>query len=358
MERFAVIMAGGSGTRLWPLSKEKKPKQFIAIDDGECMLVQTIRRVCRCVPASNCFIVTNHSLMDLTKEAVKDIIPYANIIPEPQKKNTAACISYAAMLLGKKLGDGSLCFIPADGYVSDNQKYSDDIELAFSVAETEEKLVVIGITPSYPATAYGYIKIKEDADPEERILKVIRFTEKPDHMTAKAMYESGEYLWNGGIVAGRINVIIQNIKTYLPEHYTKITEALGHEGEESFNTYVDAAYNELQNISFDNGVLEKCSDISVVRAYFDWDDIGSIDTFSETLKKDGSSNSCKGDFVGIQTTNSVIYAADGILITTIGLDNMIVAGTKEAIIVCPRGKAQEVKELVEKLKQTGYEDFL
>ncbi|HEX2926654.1 MAG TPA: mannose-1-phosphate guanylyltransferase [Ruminiclostridium sp.] len=357
MERFVVIMAGGSGTRLWPLSKEERPKQFISIDNGECMLVQTINRVCRCVPASNCFIITNQSLMDLTREAVKDIIPYSNIIAEPQKKNTAACISYGAMLLGRRLGEGLLCFIPADGYVRDHQKYAEAIELAFTAAEAEEKLVVIGITPSYPAIAYGYIKTGGCASPENRLMKVIKFTEKPDYGAAKAMLEAGDHLWNGGIVAGRIGTITENIRTYLPEHYKNFTEALSHYGEENFNTYIADAYNKLQNISFDNGVLEKCSDINVVRAYFDWDDIGSIDTLSETLEKDEDGNSLKGDYVGIKTTNSVIYA-DGILITAIGLDNMIIAGTKEAVIVCPRGKAQEVKNLVEKLRHKGYEDFL
>lgn len=357
MERFVVIMAGGSGTRLWPLSKEKKPKQFISVDDGECMLVQTIKRVCKCVPPSNCFIITNESLVELTKEVVKDIIPYSNIIPEPRKKNTAACIAYTTVLLNKKLGEGVLCFVPADGYVKDQQGYADAINLAFSAAEEKERLVVIGITPSYPSTAYGYIKITKDAGLEEHVLKVSKFTEKPNEDAARSMLESGDHLWNGGILVGSSQTIIREIKENIPQHYIEIANALRYEGAENFNTYIVDAYNKLQEISFDNAVLEKSSDIYVVRASFDWDDIGSIDTLSETLQKDNDANSWKGDYIAVQTTNSVIYA-DGILITVIGLDNMIVAGTKEAVIVCPRGKAQEVKGLVEILKQKGYEIFL
>jgi mannose-1-phosphate guanylyltransferase len=357
MERFAVIMAGGSGTRLWPLSREKKPKQFISIDDGKCMLVQTIERICKCVPAVNCYIITNENLMEQTREAVKDIIPCSNIIPEPLKKNTAACISYAAMLLKKEMGEGLLCFVPADGYVSDHDKYRDAIENAFTAAGKQQQLVVIGITPAYPATAYGYIKVDESAGGREKVAKVREFTEKPDYERAKQMISTGEYLWNGGILAGSIEAIIQSVKTFLPDHYIKIADALEHYGQENFNKYIGTAYNELQNISFDNGVLEKCRDISVVKGDFDWDDIGSIDTLSKTLKKDDSENSCKGDCVGLQTSNSIIYG-DGILITAIGLDNMIIAGTREAVIVCPREKAQEVKNLVEELKQRGYDNYL
>ncbi|AEY68168.1 mannose-1-phosphate guanylyltransferase [Clostridium sp. BNL1100] len=357
MEKFVVIMAGGSGTRLWPLSKEKKPKQFISVDDGECMLVQTINRVCRSIPPSNCFIVTNQSLVELTKEVVKDIIPHSNIISEPQKKNTAACIAYTAMLLDKKLGEAVLCFVPADGYVKDQQGYTETINLAFRAAEEKDSLVVIGINPSYPSTAYGYIKIDKEAGSEEQILKVIRFTEKPNEETARTMLESGDYLWNGGILAGKSKTIINQIKQNIPQYFISITNAIIHEGSENFNTYIDNAYNEIQDISFDNAVLEKSKDICVIRASFDWDDIGSIDTLSGTLQKDKDSNSWKGDYIALETTDSVIYA-DGILIAVIGLDNMIVAGTNEAVIVCPRGRAQEVKGLVEIIKKNGYDNFL
>ncbi|EPR13825.1 mannose-1-phosphate guanylyltransferase [Ruminiclostridium papyrosolvens] len=357
MEKFVVIMAGGSGTRLWPLSKEKKPKQFISVDDGECMLVQTINRVCRSVPPSNCFIVTNQSLVELTKEVVKDIIPHSNIISEPQKKNTAACISYTAMLLDKKLGEAVLCFVPADGYVKDQQGYAETINLAFRAAEEKDSLVVIGINPSYPSTAYGYIKTHSESSSKEQILKVIKFTEKPKEDTAQTMLESGDYLWNGGILAGTAKTIINQIRQYIPEHYMSIADALVHEGSENFNTYINNAYNEIQDISFDSAVLEKSKDIYVIRASFDWDDIGSIDTLSGLLQKDMYGNSWKGDYVALQTTNSVIYA-DGILIAVIGLDNMIVVGTNEAVIVCPRGRAQEVKSLIEIIKKNGYEKFL
>ncbi|HEY5583469.1 MAG TPA: mannose-1-phosphate guanylyltransferase [Ruminiclostridium sp.] len=357
MDKFVVIMAGGSGTRLWPLSKETKPKQFISIDEGNCMLVQTIERMCEVVPTDKCFIITNRNLLDITWDTVKDLIPYSNIILEPEKKNTAACVAYASLLLKEKFGEGLLCFVPADGYVKDHMGYRNTIELAYVAAESTNNLVIIGITPTYPSTGYGYIQIDKDTDAEERVLAVLRFIEKPNFESAQELVSSGEFLWNGGILAGNMNTIVDCIKASLPDHFNKLSEAIKHEAEGNFKTYIENAYNELQNISFDKGVLEKSKSICVIRGNFDWDDIGSINTLSKTLNSDAEGNSIKGKHFGIGTSNSVIYG-DDIFIATIGIDNLIVAATKEAIIVCPRDRAQDVKILVETLKRNGFENLL
>jgi len=357
MEKFVVIMAGGSGTRLWPLSKETKPKQFLSIDDGNCMLVQTIEHICEIVPASNCFIITNRDLLDITKDTVKDLIPYSNIILEPEKKNTAACVAYASLLLKKRFGEGLFCFVPADGYVKDHRGYKNAIELAFVAAERADNLVIIGITPTYPSTGYGYIQIEKDTNIEERVLKVLRFIEKPNFETAQKLVSSGEFLWNGGILAGNMNTLAESIKSFLPDHFKKLSEAVKQETQEDLNTHIENAYNELQNTSFDKGVLEKSKNICVIRGDFDWDDIGSIDTLSKTLNSDVKGNAIKGQHFAIDTSNSVIYG-DDIFIATIGIDNLIVAATKEAIIVCPRDRAQDVKILVEELKHNGFGNLL
>lgn len=357
MERFVVIMAGGSGTRLWPISTKGRPKQFIKVDEGGCMLVQTIERLCETVPADHCYIVTNKNLMDITRVTVKDLIPVSNIIPEPDNRNTAACIAYATKVLKKKFANGLLCFVPADGYVKDRKEYKEAIELAYGAAEKTNSLVVVGITPTYPATGYGYIQIDKDRGEDERVLMVQKFIEKPDLDTARKLVASGEFLWNGGILVGSMDAIIDSIKEFLPDHDKKISEALERAGDEDDNKYIEDAYNEIQNISFDNGVLEKIKCIYVIKGHFDWDDIGSLDALSRTLSTDSGGNVTNGHHFGMETNNSVIYSED-ILITTIGIDNLIVASTRDAIIVCPRSRAQDVKGLVELLKQKGYKDYL
>lgn len=357
MEKYAVIMAGGSGTRLWPLSKEVKPKQFISVDEGACMLVQTIERICNIVPADKCFIITNENLTNLTEDTVKNLIPLSNIIKEPEKKNTAACIAYATLYLKEKFGEGLVCFVPADSYIKDNSSYKNAILHAFAAAERTDNLIIIGVTPTYPSTGYGYIQTTKINSRSEKILDVKKFIEKPDLKTAQTLIESENYLWNSGIVTGRTDTITGSIRALLPDHYEKLSQAIEHLNEESFNKYVDDAYNELQSISFDNGVLEKSKYIQVIRGNFDWDDIGSIDALSKTLKADSEGNAVKGSYIGIDTQNSIIYG-DDIFIATIGINNIIVAATKEAVVVCPRERAQEVRYLVEKIKLNGYEDLV
>lgn len=357
MDKFVVIMAGGSGTRLWPLSREVKPKQFINIDDSNCMLVQTIERVCEIVPADRCFIITNKKLLDITWDTVKGLIPYSNIFLEPEKKNTAACISFVTLLLKEKYGEGIVCFLPADGYVKDREAYNNSIKLAYSAAEQTNGLVIIGVTPTYPATGYGYIQIDND-NSSDKVLTVLKFIEKPDFETAQKLISTGEYLWNGGILVGSINAIIKNVKELLPNHHDKLSSAVKHLNEENGNTFIENAYNEIQNISFDNGILEKSKDVYVVKGIFDWDDIGCLDALSKTKESDAYGNTVIGKHFGIDTSNSVVVGGDD-LIVTMGIDNMIVISTKDVILVCPRNKAQEIKTVVEKLKKCNeYMSFL
>lgn len=356
MRRFAVIMAGGVGARLWPLSREKKPKQFIRADGDACMLVNTIRRISDIVPPKQCFIITNQQLVDITKEAVGELIPHDNIIAEPSRKNTAACIAYAALRIKKTGNNGVFGFIPADGYVKDTVNYKNTLLHAYEVAETTKSLTIAGVEPTYPATGYGYIQAVIENE-EEKAGKVRKFIEKPDLENAKTMVSSKQYFWNSGMVFGHLDVIIDKIKKELPSHYESLKKAMQVFGKDIFLSYIKQAYDKLDPISFDVGVLEKCTDCYMVKGSFEWDDLGSIDALSKTLTKDASSNFVKGEHVGIDTTNAVIYS-DDLLIATIGLKDMIVAGDKDAVIVCPRNRAQDIKILVEKLKQKGYDNYL
>jgi mannose-1-phosphate guanylyltransferase len=200
--------------------------------------------------------MTNKKLKDTTRDTVKELIPYSNIILEPETKNTTECIVFATLALKERFGEGIVCFVPADGYVKDRNAYINSIELAYFAAERTNDLVIIGITPTYPATGYGYIEIDNDTD-AQRISTVLRFIEKPDLKTAKKLVTSGEFMWNGGILVGSFDAILGSTGTLLPEPDNKISEATKHADEEKGTTYVEDAYNEIQNESLDNGVLEK-----------------------------------------------------------------------------------------------------
>jgi mannose-1-phosphate guanylyltransferase len=355
MNRYAVIMAGGAGLRLWPLSRRQKPKQFISVDGDECMIVQTIRRIFGAVVPDHCYIITNENLLEVTRKTTEGLIPLSNIITEPIRRNTAACMAYAAAAIQEKRGPGVMCFVPADGYVKDTDGYRKAVLKAFETAEDTGRLVVIGIVPTYPATGYGYIRV--DKDPGVSVSKVFEFTEKPEAATAKSMLESGEYLWNGGILVGKTDVIIKNVETYLPGHFRLLTAAIRHLDEPDYPERIREAYSQLADISFDYGVLEKAQGLYAVKGNFDWDDIGSLDALTRTLKRDESGNATWGPHFGLDTRDSVIYS-EGIFIATMGIDHMVVAATKDALIICPRDRAQEVKALVERLGPGGFDGFL
>lgn len=352
MEKYVVIMAGGTGSRLWPLSREDRPKQFIGVEDGKCMLLRTAERVCGIIPAERCYVITNKNLFDITRNTLKDVIPEANIILEPSRKNTAACIAYASLFLKEKFGSGLLCFVPADGYVKNNAEYKTAVELAYQTAEEKNSLVVIGIPPTYPATGYGYIYMGKKSKGKKKVIKAKRFVEKPDLKTAQEYFESGKYLWNSGIVVTAADTVADALKLFLPVHYDSLTEAVKNQNGQDSESAIKNAYDVIPDISFDIGVLEKSDSIYAVKGYFDWDDIGNLDALSKTFGTDAMGNSVWGSHLGLDTSNSVIYGDRG-LVATVGVKNMIIAFTQDAVLVCPRDRVQDVRTIVEMLKKSG-----
>lgn len=358
MERYAVIMAGGAGTRLWPLSRENKPKQFLRPGNEKSMLRQTLERLQGIVDNKNLYVVANTQQKNLAEEALGGLILPSRVLLEPLRKNTAACITYAAMLLKKEFKNGILCCIPSDSWVLDEDRYRAALEIACREAESGNSIVVIGITPSFPATGYGYIQADMDKNQSgAAAFPVLQFAEKPCIEQAKVFVSSGEYLWNSGIVAGTIDCVLDNVKSFLPGLYETLAEAVpAMEGGEN-DGVLEEAYRKLDAVSFDRGVLEKSSQIVVVKGDFGWSDIGSLDALDFVFGTDLMGNTVSGNHMGINTCSSVIYSESG-LVATVGLDNMIVVNTGDTVLVCPREKAQEIRELVELLKRNGYEKYL
>jgi mannose-1-phosphate guanylyltransferase len=358
MEKYAVIMAGGSGTRLWPISRKKRPKQYISLDGKKSMLLQTIERLHGIIPPNRCHIVTNTEQHTMITNTLGSLISHSNILLEPLRKNTAACITYAALDIRNKYGEGVICCLPSDSYIKDEETYRYTLKTACEEAESRNCMVVIGIKPSFPSTGYGYIKTGTiDGSMQSDVFPVIQFLEKPSPEKAKEFVSSGEYLWNSGMLIGTIESILSNVKKHLPDTYDKLSKAVNLPDSDENFLALTKAFQEIESISFDYGVLEKSSDVRVVKGSFDWSDIGSLDALDAVFDADSNNNAVAGLYAGIDTKNSVIYSKDGI-VAAIGLENMIIVNTYDIVLVCPRERAHEIRAMVELLERNGHEKFV
>ncbi len=352
---YAVIMAGGGGTRFWPLSRQTMPKQLLNLSGKETMVNETIDRIANVIPKENIFIVTNHVQWKPMADVTAGRIDPKKILSEPDARNTAACIGYAAMEIIKKYGDGVMCIFPADHYIKDEKGFADILKKAISVAEKEDQLVTIGITPTFPSTGYGYIKFDKNEDATAK--KVEKFVEKPSLDVAKEYVASGNYAWNSGMFVWRASVILEKFKGLLPEVYScieKIGVSMGTSDEEKV---INEVYPTIPKISVDYGIMEKADNVVVIDGEFGWNDVGSWDTLGVMYTEDEAGNIQKGDNILVDTKNSVIFSNKR-LIATVGLDNVVVVETDDAILVCDKNKAQDVKKIVDILKEKGMEQYL
>lgn len=355
MEKYGVIMAGGGGTRFWPLSREKTPKQLLNLTGNGLMINETIERMSDVIENGNIFIVSNKQQIELMEKSVSNAINKQHILSEPDRRNTAACIGYAAMEIIKKYGDGIMCIFPSDHYIKDKEEFSHSLELAIDEAEQNNTLVTIGIKPTFPSTGYGYIKYNKKNT--EASKNVMEFVEKPNLKKAKEYIDDGEYVWNSGIFVWKASVILDNYRRFLPRVYKYLVE-IG----ESMNTpeeydVIQEIYPQIPDISIDYGVMERSDDVKVIIGDFGWNDIGSWDTLAVLYNVDENGNVIKGDQVNIDTSNCISYSENR-LIATVGVDNLIIVETKDAILVCHKDKAQDVKKVVDQLKNSGKNGYL
>ena len=354
MNIYGVIMAGGGGTRFWPASRQKTPKQLLNLTGKDLMINETINRVSKVVDQNKIFIVTNSAQADKMSEVTPEFIAQDHVLAEPSARNTAACIGYAAIEIMKKYGDGVMCIFPADHYIKDEDSFVKIFNDAISTAMSSEKLVTIGITPSFPSTGYGYIKYNRS---DVMVKDVIEFVEKPDLETAKRYVESGEYAWNSGMFIWKASTILNNFKKYLPDIYNyldQISESIGTEVEKEV---IERIYPVIPSVSIDYGIMEKSSEVVVLTGEFGWNDVGSWDTMEALFDADRKGNIICGEQINIDTENC-ISVSNGRLIATIGVENLIIVETEDALLVCSRDKAQKVKEVVDLLKEKGESRYL
>ncbi len=352
----AVIMAGGSGTRFWPHSRHAKPKQLLPLFGETTMLEATVDRLIQTGMIDDLTIVTRRDLRDqiqnlFFKKNTRDI---SRIIVEPKKKNTAPCIGLSALYLLLEDPNSVMAIFPADHLIGDNDKFIESLKDAEKLAREHEGIVTIGISPTYPATGYGYINYGDEAH-GMRAYVVRGFKEKPDHATAEQFFKSGNYLWNSGIFVWSVAKFFEELQFHMPKLYLslmKIRERIV-AGEE-----YDDLWNEIEDQSIDYGLMERVEKAYVVRGEFAWSDVGSWKAIYDLSKKNEDENVIYGDGIVIDGTRNLIRSQDGRLITLFGLSDVVVVSTDDAILVCAREKAEDVKKIIDILNKSSRNSFL
>jgi mannose-1-phosphate guanylyltransferase len=355
---YVAIMAGGIGSRFWPVSRTDHPKQFLDIlGTGSTLIQQTLNRFLSIVPIENIYVVTSDDYIDLVKEQLP-ALPVENIVGEPFRKNTAPCIAYISFKLLQKDPEASIIVAPADHVILDDEKFLEVCANAMSFVNHLNALVTIGIKPGYPNTGYGYIQ-HDMAEVASSVYKVKTFTEKPNKELAQTFIASGDFLWNSGIFIWQLKRIITSLKKFLPEIYDLFAAE-----QDKFNTAEEKAmieniYPQCTNISIDFGVMEKADNVYVIPASFGWSDLGTWNSAWENSDKDYLENACTGNKVMVvDSTRCIVHTQNDKLVILQGLDEFIVVDTKDVLLICQRDKEQEIKDYVAEVKRNIGDEYL
>lgn len=352
----ALIMAGGRGERFWPKSRKNLPKQFLSLtDDGKTMIQLTVERISPLVKLEDIYIATNKDYKALAMEQLPGI-PEENILCEPVGRNTAPCIGLGAVHIAKKYDDAIMFVLPSDHLIKFNDMYVSTLKDALEVAEKEKNLVTIGITPDYPETGYGYIKFNAD-EKDGRAYKVDRFVEKPTLEVAKEYLATEQYLWNSGQFIWKVSTILESMKAYMPdtyEHLLKIQAAIGTEDQDKV---LDEEFNNMESQSIDYGIMEKAKDIYILPGTFGWDDVGSWLAVERVQNRNEEGNVANGNIVTVNTKNCIIQGGKK-LIATVGLEDLIVVDTEDALLICQKEHAGDIKKVLENLKNNNRNEYI
>ncbi len=355
---FAVIMAGGIGKRFWPQSRQEKPKQFLPILDSRTLIQSTVERLKLLVDDEAIYFALNYQQQSLLLEQLPDV-KESNLILEPFGKNTAPCVGLAALLLKQKDPDEVMIVLPSDHFIQDEDTFREALLVAEKIAIEYDSLVTIGIQPDRPATGYGYIqhsdKLKEVSGVS--IFKVKTFAEKPNVETARRFLSSGDFLWNSGIFIWKISTILEEIETHLPELFSGLEKLEKSIGTEDYLATLEQVYRQTRSISIDYGVMEKAKNVNVIKCDFGWNDVGSWDEVYKLSPKDDHGNTIVGNGIAFDSKNCLILSDDN-LISVLGMDDLVVVKSDNAILICPKDRAQDVKDLAEYLKRKDMDQYL
>lgn len=359
MKITALIMAGGRGERFWPKSRKNMPKQFLSLTgDGKTMIQLTVERILPLVAMEDIYISTNEDYKSLVKIQLPEI-PEENIICEPVSRNTAPCIGLSAVYIAHKEQDAIMLVLPSDHLVKYNSMFISSLQDACEVAEQNDNLITLGITPDYPETGYGYIKFNpaEKDSVAQRAYAVDGFVEKPSLEMAKEYLASEQYLWNSGMFIWKVSSILNNFQKYMPDVYEglmKIQNAIGTNTEE---TVLQKEFELFISESIDYGVMEKAEHIYVIPGTFGWDDVGSWLAIERINKTNEFGNVIKGNIITVNTTNTIIEG-DKKLIAAVGIEDTVIVDTNDALLVCAKEHAGEIKKVLENLRICNRIEYL
>ncbi len=341
---YAVIMAGGVGSRFWPVSTSEFPKQFHdMLGTGETLIQKTYSRLSKMVPAENILILTNEAYNELVLQQLPEI-KQEQVLLEPAMRNTAPCILYASLKIKKQNPDAVMIVAPSDHWIEDETAFLTDLALAFERASKEEVLMTLGIKPTFPNTGYGYIEYDKSAS--SPVKKVERFREKPDYATAKSFIESGNFLWNAGIFIWSVRSINNAFESLQPVMYGLFNEGSDFYNSPGEKSFIAENYGNAENISIDYAVMESAPNVYVIPASFDWNDLGTWGSLHEKLAKDENDNTVVNANLFIENSKGNIIRTDnGKVVIIDGLQDYIVVDRNEILLIYPKEKEQEIKKI-------------
>lgn len=357
MTLHAVIMAGGSGTRFWPLSRRARPKQLLDLVGGASLIRQTVDRIRPLVPAERIVVVTGSEHAEALHAEVPEV-PRANLLIEPVGRGTAAAIGLAAVVLRARDPEAILAVLPSDHFIRHPERFRAIVEAAAEASGAGDYLLTLGMKPTRPETGYGYIRVGERLRTAKDwpVHRVDRFIEKPERVRAEAYVADGRYLWNGGMFVWRADAILDAIRLHLGDVFEGIAEIGLGLGAGNLDAALARVYARLPNVSIDTGVLEKAGNVLVVPAEVGWHDVGSWNALDELLPRREGGNVGVGEHVAIDTRGCVVVSP-GKLVATVGVEDLVIVETDDALLVCRKEQAQDVRRVIEALEKRKLEQF-
>ena len=353
---YAILMAGGVGSRFWPVSTQDYPKQFHdMLGTGDTLIQKTFKRLANLIPKENIFILTNERYNDLVFEQLPDVTK-RQVVLEPAMRNTAPCILYASLKIQKENPDAVMIVAPSDHWIEDENAFTENVQQAFDFCSKNEALMTLGIQPAFPNTGYGYIEYEKSTS--ESIKSVIQFREKPDYETAKTFIAQGNFLWNAGIFMWSVSSVVKAFQNNQPQLFELFKKGIDIYNTDFEDDFIRDNYGKSENISVDYAIMEKSNNVYVIPATFDWNDLGTWGSLYDKLDKDESDNAVvNAKVLAEDASGNMIRSKKGKVVVVDGLKDYIVVDKDEVLLIFPKTKEQDIKQVLQKVKDKFGEQY-